>query len=288
MKVALCLYGQVGGINGRNGGGGWLHPKSGKNFLDKILIEKYRPDVFVHSWSDFMKDAIVKTYQPKSFIIEPQINFSHNFSDYGFENPEEMGKIKSYQALLNTNERRKSYQAIRDEVFSPGGLAFRSQSRWYSIQQSVNLMRSFEDENNFKYDFVLISRFDLWYLRKLDLERLDPCFIYAGPRTDGSPPEKPVLYDKDQAWALEDMWFLGGSDLIHKFGNLYEDIFNYSARPTWASRERIKDTIGEEKLKYMWWHHHDYGLLRAYRYQSQGTPTVENNEWPAPVKPENN
>ena len=288
LKVALCLYGQSGGTHGRGGGGGWFHPKSGKNFLDNVLIEKYKPDVFIHSWSDFMKDAIVETYQPKSFIIEPQIQFNPQYLDFGFEDPEEMGKIKSYQQLLNTNERRKNYLAIRDEVFSPGGLAFRSQSRWYSTQQSVNLMREFEGANNFKYDFVLLSRFDLYYLRKFKLETLNPDFIYAGPRTWRSPPEKPIFYERDHEYALEDLWFLGGSDNIHTFGNLYEKNLSYSLRPTWASREHIKSSIGEEKLKYMWWAEHDYGLLRNYRYPEQGNPTIENKAWPGPTKPENN
>ena len=284
MKVALCLFGQVGGAKGRAGGGGWFHPRSGKNFLNNVLIEKYSPDVFIHSWSDFLKDGIVETYKPKSYVIEPQIQFNPNFSDFGFEDPEEMSKFKAYQALLNTNEKRKNYQGIRDEVFSPGGLAFRSQSRWYSTQQSVNLMREFEDANNFKYDFVLLSRFDLWYLRKFNLEKLDPSFIYASPRTDGSPPDKPVLYEKDHEHALEDLWFLGGSDVIHRFGNLYENLLSYSLRPTWASREHIKSSIGEENLKYMWWGGYDYGLLRNYRYPQQGNPTIENKEWEIPAK----
>ena len=232
-----------------------------------------------------MRDAIVETYQPKSFIIESQIQFNPKCADFGFQDPEEMGKIKSYQQLLNTNERRKNYLSIRDEVFSPGGIAFRSQSRWYSTQKSVNLMREFEVKNNFKYDFVLLSRFDLWYLRKFNLEKLDPKFIYAGPRTDGSPPEKPVLYEKDHEHALEDLWFLGGSDIIHNFGNLYENILSYSLRPTWASREHIKSSIGEEKLRYMWWSGHDYGLLRNYRYPEQGNPTIENKEWQSSIKP---
>lgn len=288
MRVALCLYGQVGGSRGRGGSGGWFHPQSGKNFLNNALIDDYAPDVFVHSWSDFLKDAIIESYKPISHIIEPQIQFNPNYGDFGFEDPENMSKFKAYQALLNTNERRKNYQGIRDEIFSPGGLAFRSHSRWYSTQQSVNLMKDFEDKNNFKYDFVLLSRFDLWYLRKFNLEALSSDFIYAGPRTDGSPPEKPVLYEKDHNHALEDLWFLGGSDLIHKLGNLYSNLKEYSLRPTWASRECIKKEVGEENLKYMWWAGHDYGLLRNYRYPEQGNPTFENNQWPAPVKPENN
>ena len=71
MKVALCLCGQVGGVEGQDGLGGWLHPGVGHQYLYDVLLQHYDTDVFVHSWektrSDNTKisDEIMEIYSPK-------------------------------------------------------------------------------------------------------------------------------------------------------------------------------------------------------------------------------
>ena len=262
MKVALCLCGQVGGVDGQDGLGGWLHPGVGHQYLDNVLLQHYDTDVFVHSWektrSDNTKisDEIMEIYNPKKCETVEQIQFKTNWADYGIHQPSDLKGIPGYDLLLPS---RGSYEAIFEEYDKE---AFKTHSRWYSTKRTIELKKEFETENNFKYDFVFLSRFDAWYRTKLNLEELNPAYFYAGARTKGYEPQ---IDEMGGHLALEDIWFLAGSDNMDKFGQLYDNIYNYCVRPPMASREHVSKLVGEDKLRYLWWFWTDYGILRNGR-----------------------
>ena len=44
-------------------------------------------------------------------------------------------------------------------------------SRWYSAKMANELKRQHEEKNNFKYDFVMLTRLDLAYLVDFDFSK---------------------------------------------------------------------------------------------------------------------
>ena len=103
---------------------------------------------------------------------------------------------------------------------------------------------------NFKYDFVISSRFDIALLKKINFEKLNNSKFYASLRHNRNDFNK----------ALYDLIFISSSDKMDDFSNLYNRFRNYTFRPTWASREHANylNLSIDEILKY----EKDYKLLR--------------------------
>jgi hypothetical protein len=209
-------------------------------------------DVFAHSWSANFKNDIINLYSPKNYEIVNQKQFDTDVKKFGIEgNNIDNWKISEsanigYKLLLQS---RGSTEAIIDEMKV---LAFRAQSRWYSSMRSIELKREYEKKNNISYDFVVLNRYDNAFFKGINFQTLDKNCIYAS-RRDGR---------KDVDHALFDYWFVGGNDVMNKFGNLYKNIHEYCIRPTFSCREHIKNKIGDENLRYLLKHETDYKILR--------------------------
>ena len=147
MKIALCLSGIPRNLN-----------KAYPN-IKKQLLDPYSPDVFIHTWynkedigvplfnswgqkieeqlDNFILSNIFEKFNPKKLLVENQIDFDLpkklNFPKYGFN----------------------------------------MVSMLYSINEANNLKKRYEEENNFTYDIVIRSRFDLNIFGNLDLFSLD-------------------------------------------------------------------------------------------------------------------
>tara|TARA_R110000744_G_scaffold138959_1_gene249925 strand:- start:209 stop:1123 length:915 start_codon:yes stop_codon:yes gene_type:complete len=78
MRVALCLYGLTGAVDFGYGLGKSIDPRIGHHHHLKHIIEPNNADVFIHSWNTEFEDLLVKLYEPKKHIIEPQIMFNPN------------------------------------------------------------------------------------------------------------------------------------------------------------------------------------------------------------------
>ena len=78
MKAALCLFGIVGGTEGKDGKGISLDPAIAYEGYKKYIIEPNDCDVFIHSWSVEHSDRLVELYDPKGWRIEPQVLFSED------------------------------------------------------------------------------------------------------------------------------------------------------------------------------------------------------------------
>jgi hypothetical protein len=148
MKIALCLQGLVGSIKGKNcqmiGGGDKVLEISYKH-NKKHLLDLNKVDTFIHSWSTELKDDMIKKYNPKSYIIEPQIEF----------------KIPPY-------------------IKSDSSRAFAHLSRWYSYKKVVELVNEYELLNKFEYDLILVQRFDLIWNVDINFKNIDPFYFYVG------------------------------------------------------------------------------------------------------------
>ena len=257
MKVALCLSGKVGNTKGKSG----YHKselrvlEKGYNHYKEHIINKNDIDVFVHCWDTELSDQIDNLYNPVSSEYQEQIKF----------------EIPDY--VKGESQRKQNHY-----------------SRWYSNMVVNNLRKKHEIENNFKYDFVMTTRFDLAWETDVIFSQCDTGKFYAGNWScvldsagrDVFKGGRGPLYDfleKDPrninkfTYKLKgyphvdegflDLWFFSNSENSDKFFNLYNllDEYNYPGKcPTDSS-----DSISNHRLsKY---HLENLGLLKSLEFK---------------------
>ena len=67
----------------------------------------------------------------------------------------------------------------------------------------------------------------------------------------------------DFGMALYDFFFLSNPKLIEEFSNLYENIYNYSIRPPFASMEHALTFLNKSKIKHILDYLDDYDKARV-------------------------
>jgi len=251
MKLAICLFGNIGipqSASLRQDDVNLLKESEKANTdpeicfqaFKKHFIDKYETDIFIHSWSINYKNILKDLYNPKDYKFENQIDFSTSLKNYGISDSNliedwDVSKLAktSYELLYPS---RKSVENIKKELVN---LAFRTHSRWYSTQESVKLMSLYANSNSIKYDYVLLTRFDCLFKKPINLSSLDSNNFYCSHRKNR----------EDYEMALFDLFFLSSQENIQKFSQLYENIYNYSIRPTFASMEHALTFLQKKEIK---------------------------------------
>ena len=190
MKVAVCLHGLARGSSVQADG---AFAENYSTLLKKIS----GADIFIHSWDEDIKRHLVKIFSPVDSFFESQKNFS-----------EEISLFRGVQFHDNTG-------------INQGDL-FKTLSFLYSRKKSVQLKTQHEKNNNFKYDVVLVSRFDVGYhnngLNKTSHLNFDPALdmskIYQ------------AYWDQTNAGA-SDHWFYSNSENINYLSTLYDKLPEY-------------------------------------------------------------
>jgi hypothetical protein len=207
-KIALCLFGSVGfKSKPQNTSNEVLDPEKCFTTFKEILLDKYSVDIFIHTWSSDYDKKLIYLYQPKSSLIEKQINFETNLDNYSLKNVDfhdELGDLKYL------NEKPSTY--LKNFIF-------RTKSRWHSQLTSLQLMKKFKTKNNLNYDIVIQSRLDL-LLKNLDLEKLDPKFINL------------VNATHHKINQLYDIFFVSNYENSIKFLNIKDKLNTYPICPT--------------------------------------------------------
>ena len=224
MRIAFCLIGIVGAVEGKHGTGRPIDYRIGHHFHDKHIftpnIEKGNEvDVFIHSWSMDFKDKLIEIYNPKKYLIEPQIDFKQN------------------------NLRLNSIK-----------------SRWYSTKKSIELKSQYENENNFKYDFVIVSRFDCVFLIDLIFSNFDTNNFYASHRDDCSSTycRCPIMM------RFADEWFFSNSDDMNVFATLYDHWEEYGIKnPHSECVHHIYQVKLDKNLQHVFYQMKDHWPVRA-------------------------
>lgn len=261
MKVALCLFGVVGGHKGKaHTGSSFDVLNKGFECYEKNILSKYDVDVFVHSWTTEMESEILQKYKPKKYKFEKQKIF--NIPNY----------VKGTRGTSRKEKRKRKQNHY---------------SRWFSTFESVNLKQQYEEENSIKYDFVLISRFDVAWQTPICFEDLDNRFFYASnwPRWFDESGKK--IHDKDWFGLLEkngdklkdlytkkfvgfpynnegllDLWFLSSSEIMDKFSKLYLNLDEYNKRKNCPRDE--SGSISNHRLSL--YHLESLGLKDSIRF----------------------
>ena len=243
MKIALCLSGLLGGTGGRNGKGKIINPKNGYYWFYKNLIKENNVDIFFHTWGDTNND-LINLYKPKSYLFEIQKSFdSIDHKNYGFKNI-----IEQYQ---NENSLFKTIQPSLQELNEYKGLIFRSNSKWYSIYKSIELLSEYKNKNKINYDFVIISRFDVALKKKIKFDFLDKDILFLSKRTK---------YQLLQKESFNDLIFMGSFPIINIFKEIYPKIFNYPVDPIVACYRHV--LLNNIEVENFFEHNQDILLLR--------------------------
>tara|TARA_R110000824_G_scaffold55069_18_gene151791 strand:- start:2392 stop:3273 length:882 start_codon:yes stop_codon:yes gene_type:complete len=211
MKIALCLSGYFNSLKDSSsfGDDGFSHIKK---HIFKFNEDGHEIDVFFHNWEPHLENKITNLYKPKAYISEPQIDFNKIAED----NQVSRSFIDKKNLLGSWTITSKSGSGY----VGPERLL----SQYYSVQKSLELKKQYEEDNNFTYDCVIKSRFDLGRINRLT----------SGPGKGNPYPCQCINFDPNlnmnyfyQAyWDLfnegpADMWFYSNSSNMNSFCNLY-------------------------------------------------------------------
>lgn len=163
LNIAYCLYGQPRNF------------EKGFEIISKFM-EKYNVDFYYHTWTlkdenetyshssyrdinleelkydNKIIDKLNILYNPKAYISE--VSKKINYNCYG--------DLKNSILFNNTNDFNKENNRISNLL-----------SNYYSKQQVRNLLKDNCEKDNKKYDFVILSRFDMLKEININLNLLD-------------------------------------------------------------------------------------------------------------------
>lgn len=186
MRVAIIIPGQPRNV------------EVAYNSLDEHYLKKYQCDIFIHTWLDYVKFPVevygnmIHLFEPKKFLAEKQIIFdSEGRKQEPWNTP--------LQNLL---------------------------SMYYSMFAGNQLKSQYEEENGFKYDFVIKMRSDLKIHRSIPLEQIEP--------------NKLALYNWTQLGytGSSDVFAIGTSEIMDVYSDLYNKVMYYLYDdPTWQIKE---------------------------------------------------
>jgi hypothetical protein len=264
MKIAICFYGLVGSLSDKNGQGIPIDPSIGyKYYKENIFDTNDEVDIFIHSWSVNSKDKLIELYNPKKHIIEKQVPFP-NSKNHPVVAGKGFDKIKMFILKLL---KRKSYDYVKRVKEKE---AFRAYSRWYSVKESVQLMRDYELEHDFEYDCVMTTRLDVAFFKPVVFNQYDMNYFHASHWND---PKK--IHENKEANRLNhykdegflDFWFFSSSKLIYQFSKLFDSIEKYPISPHFSSRKHL-DTL-TNKVKFVFYRWYDHEMIRRKKFNSE-------------------
>jgi hypothetical protein len=190
MKIALCLSGQPRLL------------ERGYNQLYIPLKTKYNVDVFVHTWFD--RDRVNIPYQGRRGSYPCDENTLQTI-------------MKLYSPIIMHHEPQKIFDTPTDAIYEsciPNSVY----SLFYSMMICNNLKSFYEKTNNFEYDIVIRSRFDIVFanafsmnLEKLNLEKIN---LYEA--------RHPILKN-----IPNDQFAIGNSKNMNQYSNVYSNIQKY-------------------------------------------------------------
>jgi hypothetical protein len=197
MRVALCFYGTLGGTSGKAG------DKNGRQlevlniaypyYKKRILDVNDSVDVFIHSWDT---------------DIEKEVDSKYKFTKKIFENQVSWENIPPH--LTDTTR-------LQHHI-----------SRWYSCQEVIKLKKLHESENNFEYDFVLLTRQDLAWMVDFNFLNYNNKYLYLGNWFNQNTGEPMGYPNGNFNRSLNDSWILANSNHINELVEIFDNILEYT------------------------------------------------------------
>jgi hypothetical protein len=262
MKVAICFYGLLGSKIGAGGVGKVIPPEESFDYYKKHIFDKNDDiDVFIHSWSHQHKSDIERVYSPKLSLIEEQIDFPHSKKmkdpiNSLYDIKASVGRV--VKGILNPRRREQ-----RDKA------KFRACSRWYSSKKVLELKKSYEEQHGFKYDMVMVTRFDVAFFTDLVFDKYDPKYFWASHWNDLPRPENNntlAFNNNYEGSGFLDLWFFSNSENMDKFSELYDNIHKYPVSPHFSPRSHVDTFLSKDQIKYTLFRWQDFEMIRSKIY----------------------
>ena len=194
MRVALCLHGYFGTVST----GDYSTVYGGLDHLKDTVYSVCKDvDVFIHCWQPEQKQIVERFYSPKMSVFEEQINFDKVCEKNGIS-----------QSYFDENFNRES------SIYK-NAVASRILSFYYSRCESLKLKKEYENRNNFTYDWVITTRFDIGQRGGSEVNQ-----IRFNPKED--PNCLYTTYWKQMNIGYGDMWFYGSSGIMDRYATIFE------------------------------------------------------------------
>jgi hypothetical protein len=239
MKIALCFHGNTGfkeKLRGNNLVD--LEPLDIKLPIKSIkenLVNDHETDIFIHTWSKDKKKEIIKELAPVKSVFENHKNFSSDFKD------------------------RKNATL----------------SKYYSVEQVNKLKKEYEQKNNFRYDAVFHTRFDLVWFSKIPIEQdfKDKYLFFPNWNTSKSinnlgPFNKDNMHIGQRVF---DAWFFTSSKVSDSYTKIYSNRrkLNKLSNKSWSSHRfaYLQAEIYNYEVRNILYRGYDYELYRRYLNQ---------------------
>ena len=222
MKIAFCLVGVVGAMEAKHGQGTPVDYRIGHHFHNKHIFE---PN---------------KEHDIDVFIHSWSTDFKDELVD--------IYKPKKY--------------IIENQIdFNQPSLRLNSiASRWYSTAMSVQLKKVYEEENNFKYDIVMLYRFDHIFQTDLKFSKFEPEYFYTSHRDDCTE----NLCKCDIECRYYDAWFFSNSHYMDSFSELYNSWEEYNIKNPHAECVHHLYTLGlKDKIRHILSEKIDHFTIRS-------------------------
>ena len=211
MKIALCFYGIFGkeniSLNKLNQlCGNKLEDYNEKwsiNHFKKNVIQDYDVDIFFHTWE---------------IDKETEKKLLDNYKPKKF--------IIDNKSIINCKYKKMS----------------NIKCRFYSESKSTELMLNYQTENNFEYDLVMHSMFDLIFFNPIEFNKLDRNYIYNSYWNSINPVSKNNIHYENKK-GLYDQWYISNPEyikIITNNENTYKIFENYPYSKYRGHIQRLK------------------------------------------------
>ena len=237
MKIAICFYGLAGKMKNFQSSAEWLQNSADESLGCDLSYNHYKHhifdkndniDIFLHTWSIEQEDELKELYKPKDSIFEKQ----------------------------------KEFEGIKlDSEGKPHRKTWGAFSRWYSTKKSIELKTKYELENNFTYECVMLTRFDISFMTDLIFNKYDMNYIYAS----GQKNKNHVHVSSNKF--ISDWWFFSNSNVMNEFSKVYDELDEIGPYGGWQDQHRMSKAkiikMGmNDKIKYLFNRDDDNKLTR--------------------------
>jgi len=189
MKIAICISGLIG--HTAKGGKGIPIDfyKTKKYFDQNLLTQNAEIHYFLQCWNEEFKEELIELYKPKKFKFQKSLEKKPNLS------------FKEYGIISNQ----------------------------FSKHEVIKLKIDFENENKFKYDLVILTRFDVLILKPINIKKLNlKKFYVLGPKYHHNHSCNCMFCDeKNPLHGLNDFLFISSSKKMDEFAKLYNYLNEY-------------------------------------------------------------
>ena len=204
MKIALCFSGQP------------RYLKECYPAIYKNLLEKYSPDVFVHTWWD-------ESMPNKKMDLPSSLSYNRTY----FWEEDSIDIIKNfYSPKVLFHEKQiefETYSNVDYMLSRPSNV----HSMFYSLEQSNKIKTDYEKENKFIYDAVIRCRLDTVFpVFDIDFYNIDLGYINCFVMGHG---------------VLNDQFAISTSKNMNKYSTVYSSLDEYQ-------KSGFTKFIGEELL----------------------------------------